>query len=286
MTYKRHATLAYLDYSKIACEWHWGGVTIMEGDFRPRARTRSLFVSFALVLSGPWMPAAFAAGGAFVVDDAKIGNPGDCEVDSWAAGASNHDLMAVTSPYCVVRLGIPVQLGAALQRSRNDDLWSSSATLSAKTNIIPVEKNPFGLGISGGGSWDLVTGANTGGYINVPLMFQLRDSFRINVNGGWMYDNVAKINYATWGAGFEWDFPKQWDFPKPMTLIGEVYGLLGRLPAVDDGSVPPDRSIVEPRAQIGVRYTPQDKIDIDVIYGHNITGENAHWLTLGVNLRF
>jgi len=31
---------------------------------------------------------------------------------------------------------------------------------------------------------------------------------------------------------------------------------------------------------------PQDKVDIDVIYGHNITGENTHWLTLGVNWRF
>ncbi len=35
-----------------------------------------------------------------------------------------------------------------------------------------------------------------------------------------------------------------------------------------------------------MRYTPQDNVDIDVIWGHNITGENAHWLTLGINFRF
>jgi hypothetical protein len=69
-------------------------------------------------------------------------------------------------------------------------------------------------------------------------------------------------------------------------LIGEVYGQLGRLPAVEDGDPPANRSIIEPKVQLGVRYTPQEKIDIDVIWGHNINGENAHWLTLGVNLRF
>jgi hypothetical protein len=69
-------------------------------------------------------------------------------------------------------------------------------------------------------------------------------------------------------------------------LIGEVYGQLGRLPAVEDGNPPSPNSIVEPKVQLGVRYTPQDKVDIDVIYGHNITGEKAHWLTLGVNWRF
>jgi hypothetical protein len=136
------------------------------------------------------------------------------------------------------------------------------------------------LAIEGGGSWDLITGANTGSFFFIPVTFQLRKDFRINLNGGWAYDNVAKINYATWGAGFEWSFAG------PFKLIGEVYGQLGRLPPVNDGDPPPDRSIVQPKVQLGVRYTPQDKIDVDVIWGHNINGENAHWLTLGVNLRF
>jgi hypothetical protein len=29
-----------------------------------------------------------------------------------------------------------------------------------------------------------------------------------------------------------------------------------------------------------------DNLDIDVIYGRNVFGENAHWITLGFNLRF
>jgi hypothetical protein len=238
--------------------------------FRSLKLTR-LVVLLPLLL----LPAsANAAGGAFVVDDAEIGNPGDCQVQSWTSFASNHDFAAVTNPACVVKLGIPVELDGQFQRTRSDGAWGTSGTFFAKTNLIPIKDHPFGLGISGGGSWDLITGTNTGGYVNVPVTLQVRDNLRINLNGGWLYDNVAKASYATWGAGFEWNFVK------PLTLIGEVYGQAGGLPDMTSNS------IVEPRTQIGLRFTPQDKIDIDVIWGHNITGENAHWLTLGVNLRF
>jgi hypothetical protein len=37
--------------------------------------------------------------------------------------------------------------------------------------------------------------------------------------------------------------------------------------------------------QAGLRYTPIDAVDIDVLYGHNIQGERAHWITLGLNFR-
>lgn len=222
----------------------------------------------------------YAAGGAFAVDDVEIGKPGDCKVESWGSFATNHDLIAVTSPACVANLGIPVELGAQLQRARADDVWGTSGTLKGKANIIPVEGHVFGLGVAGGSTWDLLNGANTGGFINLPVTLQATEALRINLNGGWLYDNVAKIHYATWGAGFEWAFMK------PFTLIGEVYGQYGRLPAVEEDEPPAPRSIREPKAQIGLRVTPRDNIDIDVIWGHNITGENAHWLTVGANLRF
>lgn len=223
---------------------------------------------------------ADAAGGAFVVDDVAVGNPGECKVESWASAAANHDFIAVTSAACVVKLGIPVELGGQLQRSRADGVWGTNGMLKAKANLIPLENHPFGLGISGGGSWDLVTGASTGGFINVSVTLQVNDKFRVNVNGGWLYDNAAKIHYLTWGAGIEWNFVK------PLTLIGEVYGQAGARPAADAGDPPVPHAIVEPRTQLGLRFTPQDNIDIDLIWGHNITGENAHWGTLGLNLRF
>ncbi len=37
--------------------------------------------------------------------------------------------------------------------------------------------------------------------------------------------------------------------------------------------------MVKPRWQAGLRFRPVDAFSVDVIYGRNITGENANWLT-------
>jgi hypothetical protein len=44
--------------------------------------------------------------------------------------------------------------------------------------------------------------------------------------------------------------------------------------------------VVRPRFQTGARYRPNEIFSVDVIYGHNITGENANWLTIGTTIRF
>ena len=192
--------------------------------------------------------------------------------ESWASFASNHDFLAVTQPACVINAGIPVEAGATLVRARSDGEWLTGAGPKAKINIIPLGDQGFALGLSGNTLWNLNTGQNVGSNINVPFTVQATKDLRININGGWLYDAVARINYGTYGAGFEWNFVQ------PLTLIGEVFGLAGPRQEA--------RSVTEPRAQIGLRWTPAEAFDIDLIYGRNITGENANWLTLGLNLRF
>jgi len=212
------------------------------------------------------------ADGAFVVDGATVGKPGECKVESWASIASNHDFLAVTSPACVVNAGIPVEVGATLVRTHSGGEWSTGAGPKAKINIIPLDERGFAVGLSGNTLWNLNTGQNVGSTVNVPFTIQASKDVRFNFNAGWLYDAVERVNYGTYGAGFEWNFVQ------PLTLIGEVFGLAGQRQEV--------RSVTEPRAQIGLRWTPAEAFDIDLIYGRNITGENANWLTLGVNLRF
>lgn len=223
---------------------------------------------------------AQAAGGAYAVDDSEVGKPGECKVESWFQTASNHDLVAATSPACVVNLGIPVDVGATFSRSRSGGEWQTSAGPKAKINIIPAEPGKLGIGLAGSLNWNADNGQFLGNLIYVPVTYQATENFKINLNAGWQNDAPNKLNYAFWGAGFEWNFVK------PVTLIGEVFGFYGRLPAVEDGEAPAAKSIRQPRTQIGLRFTPQDSLDIDVIYGHNITGENAHWMTVGLNVRF
>lgn len=222
----------------------------------------------AQVLSTP----VVAAGGAFVVDDSEIAKPGDCKVESWASFASNTDFLGVTSPACVANLGWPVELGFSLARFRSDDEWGSELVLKGKTNILPAGIGKIGLGFSGAVAFDLLTGEHSASSVNVPATFEIVEQFKINVNAGWLYTRPEDLNWFTYGAGFEWNFIK------PLTLIGEVFGLAGQ-------SVEPF-SRTDLRAQLGLRYMPYESVDIDVISGRNILGENANWITVGLNFRF
>lgn len=223
-----------------------------------------------LALSCPRI--AVAAGGAYAVDDAAVDGAGACKVESWLSFASNSDFIAAVTPACAVEILRPIEIGVQLARSRADREWGTSLAPKAKINLLPVETGKLGLAASASPSFDLVTGETTGIAVNVPVTFALTEDFRINLNGGWFHDRIARLDHATYGAGVEWSPAK------PLTLIAEVFGLAGE--RVDP------RSVTDPRLQAGLRVTPAESFDIDVIWGRNITGENAHWVTLGLNVRF
>lgn len=96
---------------------------------------------------------------------------------------------------------------------------------------------------------------------------------RINLNAGWEWDNIAGQHYATYGAGVDWRTPDNvW------TLTAEVFGQLGaRQDAI---------GVTQPRFQVGVRWRPVDEFNVDLIYGRNVYGENANWVTLATIFRF
>jgi len=217
---------------------------------------------------------ASAAGGAFAVDDAGIEDVGACKVESWISLASNTDLAAVTTPACVVPLFLPTEIGLQAARVRTDGEWSTGLTPKFKTTLVKPEVGKFGVAIAGGGTFDVLTGENTGTSINIPLTYMVSETFKLNVNGGWSYDRANALHYATYGAAFEWIPVKD----GPVTLIAEVFGLVG------ERTDP--RSIIEPRFQAGIRITPLETVDLDLIYGRNIAGENANWVTVGLNVRF
>src|SRR3954453_14720926 len=96
----------------------------------------------ALMFLMLWLPhEAGGAGGAFAVDDAEVGKPGECKVESWVSFADNNDFIAAAAPACVANLGRPVELGLQLQRARSGGEWGTGLTLKAKTNLIPLEGN-------------------------------------------------------------------------------------------------------------------------------------------------
>jgi hypothetical protein len=225
------------------------------------------FLLAALLL----LPAVAARAG-FYVDDFEVDEVGSCSVESWVSYASNKDFMAATSPSCVVQIGrSPVEIGTEVQRSRENGEWKTQGGVSGKVTLVRMTKG-IGIGLSGETNWNLITGASTGGNINVPVSFDISKNVRLNVNGGYLYDGELKANFGTWGTGVEWAIN-----PK-VALIGEVFGQLG--------SRGETTTTQQPRMQAGVRYSVRDNVDLTLIYGRNLNGENANWVTVGTTFGF
>jgi hypothetical protein len=231
----------------------------------------------AIVLSAlaavSYSPEARAAGAAYVVDTADVSEPGACKVESWTSLASNHDFFAATVPTCVFNVWRPVEASVQLSRARADEEWTSAATPKFKTNLVPTAIGSWGVAVSGAASYDLITQQNTALFATIPATLRLSNVVRINLNAGWQWDRIADRHYVTYGAGIDWRTPDNvW------TLTAEVFGQLGeRQEAI---------GVTEPRFQFGLRWRPVDRFNVDLIYGRNIMGENANWLTLATVFRF
>ena len=213
-----------------------------------------------------------AAGAAYSVDTAEVSSVGSCKVESWVSSASNHDFIAAVAPACVMNFYRPVEVSVQLNRARADEEWTTGASPKLKTNLIPTAIGSWGLAISATASYDLTTRENTAMFVTVPATLRLSEVVRLNVNAGWQLDRTVDRHYFTYGAGFDWRTRDNvW------TLTAEMFGQAG---------VAETSSVVQPRFQAGLRYRPVDRFNIDLIYGRNITGENANWITLATVIRF
>jgi hypothetical protein len=141
-----------------------------------------------------------------------------------------------------------------------------------KTNLIPTAIGKWGVSVEGGAIYDANANDLAGLFVTVPATMRLSNVMRINVNAGWLWDRLADIHYATYAAGIDWRTPDNvW------TLTAEIFGVVG-----DADSA----SGKQPRFQVGMRWRPVDRFSMDLIYGRNIAGENANWITLGTSIRF
>lgn len=140
-----------------------------------------------------WLSAnAYAAGGAFVVDDAEIGKVGDCKVESWVSVASNGDFVGVTQPARVLRVGVPVEFTTTVQPVRTDDEWATLAGVKGKFVLLREGPNNPAIAMIIGTLFDATHGENAT-FVNVPLTIKMRDDLRLNLNAGWLRDTVDAL---------------------------------------------------------------------------------------------
>ena len=242
--------------------------TILGGAFTDRAAAAVLLL-MALVSSQQ----ALAANGAVQVDDTDVDPVGHCKVDSWASFADNRDRIGVVSPGCVFDFGRPVDITLGFQRSRSDGEWSTTGSVKLRTLMVEGGVGKWSLLFSTGMSYDFTADDVSTVLVNIPATFQALENLKLNLNAGWLYDRPNDLHWATWGASVDWSVNDR------STLIGEVFGQLGH-------NVVDSPHLNDARAQFAFRLKPNENVDFDVIYGRNITGENAHWITVGLNVRF
>lgn len=225
--------------------------------------------ALALLLTGD----AFAANGAYMVDAADISDLNTCKLESWLSAAKNGDLLAVANPSCVIEIGKPVELSLLTSRSRSDGAWSTFVQPKLKFNIEPTGIGKWGYSFLAGSAFDTQTGEQLNAFAEIPATFRFSEVTRVNLNAGWFWDRVNDRHYFQYGAGFDWKFSELWSFTV------EAFGLAG-------AAVADQPSQIRPRIQTGFRYRPNETFSVDVIYGHNISGEGSNWFTVGTTVRF
>lgn len=220
-----------------------------------------------------WAPQdARAAGAAYQVDTSETTDAGACKVEAWASFAGNRDFIGALSPACGFDSFRPIELSVQMNRARSDEEWTTGATPKAKLKLIPTEIGSFGLAVSAQASFDLITRENTAFAATLPATLRLSEVLRINLNAGWLWDRTTDRHYPTYGAGFDLRTPDNvW------TVTAEVFGQAG-------SSEPP--GVTQPRFQAGLRWRPVERFNVDLIYGHNLAGETASWITLATVVRF
>ena len=207
---------------------------------------------------------AVHADGAFAVEDAEVDEPGRCKVESWTAFANTRDFIGVVAPACVFNLGRPVEIAVPIARVRSEREWSTDLVLEAKTPIIPFDDgSKFGVALVGGVGFNLTRGDTVAAFANVPFSYQATEALRLDLNLGVLRNLVEDRTVFTWGAGASLAVTEQ------VSLIAGAFGF-GR----------------KTGAQVGIRYTPHEKIDFDLSYARNLEGDRADWVTFGINLRY
>jgi len=217
---------------------------------------------------------AQAAGAAYQVDTVEISEAGACKVETWSSFADNKDRILAMSPACSVPFVRPLELSMQGYIPRSDGEWGGALIPKVKVNLFDSAIGVPGFAVSATAAHDLVTNQNTAVAATAISTLRLSNVVRINVNAGWLWDRPSDQHYFIYGLGTDWRTPDNvW------TVTAEVFGQIGKAIMDNPGAT-------RPRFQAGLRWRPIDRWNFDVIYGRNLTGENANWITLATILRF
>ncbi|MBI3197268.1 MAG: hypothetical protein HYZ40_07120 [Rhodospirillales bacterium] len=223
----------------------------------------------ALLAALPPGPPAWAAGGAHIVDDSEVVEPGTCQFDTWVTKFDD----VVGGGYfnatnaCTLKDLPKLQFGAQFQHLWGADFGDAQVFgPQAKVNFLP-EDSGVGIGLVFNSGVALQTGLLETANLLVPVTIPLNDHVRFNFNLGWNYIRIAESPDAMF-YGAQVEAKIGWE---DVSLMLEVFG---RQPGFTG-------------TQMGVRWRPNDgPINFDLLAGSFFDTVNAKFFTVGVTLRY
>jgi len=209
---------------------------------------------------------ARAGGGAHVVDDDAVLDPGVCHAENWITLADRGGGALVTiAPACTLADLPEVEWALAVQHQWGGGAGdATSMTPAVKVNLRPAARG-VGIAASAAVTLDPASGEVTAAALNLPVSVPVTQRLVLHGNLGWLVAPQAADGHALfWGAQAEFFLRPQ------LVVMGELFGQ-DRGPA---------------GAQWGLRWvTGRGRIDVDLLAGHRIDGSRADFLTLGVTIR-
>jgi len=207
--------------------------------------------------------AAFAAGGAHVIDDSEVEAAGDCHLETWITGSSDDHWLGNAGVGCTPATIPTLELGGAVVHARSPGSDETLVGVMPKLNLRPANS---GIGVAVAGS--LVYGADRSRLEAASLIAAVTvpagESLRFNLNGGWVWSETGPGSELFAGAQVEWQ-------------VGPGLGLMVEGFARNHGKA---------GAHAGVRWTSGDgRIDLDLLAGRYVDGATPTSVTLGVTIR-
>lgn len=209
--------------------------------------------------------AVFAAGGPYAVDDAAVLDAGTCQADAFASFGSESRETYVVAPACVFGFAPWLEVGVAVERSLDGGAWGTAIEPGFKAVLGGIEEAGLSFGIASGLTHDR-TARSVAGYSLVGLVsLELSEPITVNLNAGYERDRAAASDHFVWGAGAAFQASEN------LAFIAEAFGQ-------DEGRT---------GFQAGFRPTIfNGHVDLDFVYGRNITGESGNWFSAGTSMRF
>jgi hypothetical protein len=227
----------------------------------------AVFLSALLLVVPFGAPAANAAGGAYIVDDTSLINPGSCQVEAWAGVGSSSSHRAAIAPGCTFSAFPHAEPSITFERERINRNSTSYVTPELKTRILPKEEYGLGFGATIGTRYD--SSDSRSDRTNIKGLFSVDASDRttFNANLGYERHHRRRDNDAIWGVGADIGVYENTD------MIVEVFG------SSSDHQKTGFQAGLRPSFMNG-------NVNLDVIAGRHVTEGSTSWLTVGTRVGF